>query len=69
MSELTVTRWARYGKERLYVATTDGDAVGYLDVQTGRSELKRPELAEDFQSALAGHLAGTTVTAASLGPR
>ena len=54
---LTVTRWARYGKERLYVATADRSPVGYLDVQSGDAVLDRPDLAAAFQAAVTDYLA------------
>ncbi len=32
MSELTETRWTRYGKDRVYVRTADGLDVGHVDL-------------------------------------
>ena len=32
MSELTETRWTRYGKDRVYVRTTEGLDVGHVDL-------------------------------------
>jgi hypothetical protein len=29
--ELTVKRWVRYGKDRLYVSDGSGRSLGYLD--------------------------------------
>ncbi|MGC0251284.1 nuclease-related domain-containing protein [Pseudactinotalea sp. Z1748] len=36
MTKWIVRRWARYGHDRLYVATPDGADLGYLDLNTGR---------------------------------
>ena len=57
MDELTVTRWARFGMERLYVETTEGAKVGYYDVKTGQAVLDRPELADAFHAAVTPHIA------------
>ena len=32
MSELTETRWTRYGKDRVYVRTAEGLDVGHVDL-------------------------------------
>src|SRR4051812_30029743 len=52
---LTVTRWKRYGYDRLYVLTTDSRRVGYLDLQTGAIRLEMPALAQSFDAALMEH--------------
>lgn len=63
MNGVRVTRWARYGKERLYVALADGQPIGYYDVKTGESVLTAPEAGPVFQAAIAEHLgaAGASV--------
>lgn len=33
MVELRVVRWTKYGHDRLYVSTTDGVRVGWLDLR------------------------------------
>jgi hypothetical protein len=33
---LVVTRWRRYGKDRIYVATADGEQLGYWDLVADR---------------------------------
>lgn len=58
MESLTVTRWAKYGHERLYVATPDGEKVGWVDLKTGQSVIDRPELAAEFHAAAAAHIPG-----------
>jgi hypothetical protein len=58
MGELTVTEWKRYGKHRVYVNDDTGARVGWLDLQTGVSQLERQELAEQFAMALGPHLMG-----------
>jgi hypothetical protein len=49
---LTVRRWTRYGKDRLYVSAEDGQRVGWLDLVTGVEVLEQPGLAEEFQHAI-----------------
>lgn len=55
MDELVVKRWRRYGKDRLYVNTGDGRRVGWMDLATGQRTVERPEFAEAFEHAVAGH--------------
>ncbi|MBC7373132.1 MAG: hypothetical protein H7323_03995 [Frankiales bacterium] len=38
MSEFVVTRWARYGRDRLYVQTPDGVGLGYWGNKTGTAD-------------------------------
>ncbi|WP_201774136.1 nuclease-related domain-containing protein [Demequina globuliformis] len=38
MAALHATRWKRYGHDRLYFTTADGDKAGYLDLATGTYE-------------------------------
>jgi hypothetical protein len=49
---LTVTRWTRYGKDRLYVSDEAGQRVGWLDLQTGESTIERSEMATEFCRAV-----------------
>lgn len=37
---LTVTRWRRYGKDRLYVSTADGSRVGWHDLLSGETHVE-----------------------------
>jgi hypothetical protein len=60
MVQLTVERWNRYGKSRLYVNDESGGRVGWYDLETGVPTLERSELADAFASALAPHLDGDT---------
>jgi hypothetical protein len=53
MDELTVNRWKRYGKDRLYVNLGDGSRVGWLDLQTGQVTLERADLETQFERAVA----------------
>jgi hypothetical protein len=55
MAELRVERWRRYGKDRLYVNTADGDRVGWLDLQSGDVVLEQEELRAAFEQAVAAH--------------
>jgi hypothetical protein len=43
--ELHVTRWKRYGHDRLYVNLPDGTAVGWADVMTEDIAVLRAECA------------------------
>lgn len=52
---LFVKRWTKYGKDRLYVQTTAGEKVGWLDLATGATTLDRPDLEAAFKSAIASH--------------
>lgn len=57
MTALVVTRWRRYGHDRLYVATADGTRVGHLDLTTGASVLLHDEAYRHaFEVAVAEHL-------------
>jgi hypothetical protein len=52
MGSLAVVRWRKYGHDRLYVKTLEGDDVGWVDVVTGRRTLHRTDLAAEFERAL-----------------
>jgi hypothetical protein len=52
VSELTVKRWRRYGKDRLYVNLPNGERVGWVDLQTGETTIEREDLREGFDRAL-----------------
>jgi len=50
---LTVTRWFKYGKRRLYVNTAEGVQVGWVDLASGERTLAVPGLADAFEEAIA----------------
>lgn len=50
-----MTRWARYGHDRLYVQTADGTPLGYLDSKTGQTVLEPGADPEAVAAALAAH--------------
>ena len=52
-SALTVVRWFKYGKRRLYVNTTDGVQVGWVDLVSGERTLALPDIADAFEVAIA----------------
>jgi hypothetical protein len=54
MAELLVTRWTRYGKDRLYVKAHDGTSVGWLGLLTGESHIEVAEFGDAFREATAG---------------
>jgi hypothetical protein len=50
---LSVNRWTKYGKDRLYVADPVGESIGWLDLQSGATVLERPEWIREFDRAIA----------------
>ncbi|WP_440580697.1 nuclease-related domain-containing protein [Streptomyces sp. PT19] len=54
--ELHVTRWKRYGHDRLYANLPDGTAVGWADVTTGDITVLRTECRNDVIAVLTKHL-------------
>jgi hypothetical protein len=52
-----VTRWTKYGKDRVYVDTPGHGRLGCLDLQTGLLEVTNPMYEADLRAALcqAGH--------------
>ncbi|MDQ0811194.1 hypothetical protein QFZ63_002908 [Streptomyces sp. B3I7] len=54
--ELKVTRWKRYGHDRLYANLPDGTAVGWADVRTGNITVLAAECRDDVIAALTPHL-------------
>lgn len=56
MTGMTVVRWARFGKERLYVNADDGTRVGWHDLVTETSTIEQPAFADAFHAAIAAHL-------------
>jgi hypothetical protein len=59
MSELTVKRWRRYGKDRLYVNTAQGARVGWVDLVSGETVVEIEALREDFTRAIQAHRPGS----------
>lgn len=49
-----VTRWTRYGKDRLYVSTAAGGKVGWVDLLTDEEHPEAPERAAELTTAVAG---------------
>jgi hypothetical protein len=52
MSELAVRHWNKFGPERLYVRTEDGDLVGSLDLESGTVDLQDPSQLAAFERAV-----------------
>jgi hypothetical protein len=59
VSETTVTRWRRYGQDRLYVRTATGDLLGHEDLKTGAVVLEVGGDRAALDVALAAHPAST----------
>ncbi|MEV0178451.1 nuclease-related domain-containing protein [Streptomyces sp. NPDC050625] len=58
--ELHVTRWKRYGHDRLYANLPDGTAVGWADVTTGDITVLRAECRDEVLAVLTKHLQSLT---------
>ncbi|WP_106975449.1 nuclease-related domain-containing protein [Streptomyces sp. NRRL S-455] len=54
--ELKVTRWKRYGHDRVYANLPDGVAVGWADVKTGSITVLVAEYRDDVIAVLTHHL-------------
>ncbi|MFD3589865.1 nuclease-related domain-containing protein [Streptomyces sp. NPDC058683] len=54
--ELKVTRWKRYGHDRLYANLPDGTAVGWADAKTGDITVLLAEYRDDVIAVLTDHL-------------
>jgi hypothetical protein len=54
--ELKVTRWKRYGHDRLYANLPDGTAVGWADVRTGHITVLVEKYREDVIAVLIDRL-------------
>jgi hypothetical protein len=52
--DVTIARWRKYGRDRLYVVLSDGTKVGYWDLVTDEPHPGKPELAGLLESAYAG---------------
>lgn len=50
--EVTVARWWRYGKDRLYVTAPDGSAVGWCDLIADVAHPEQPEFADQLAAAV-----------------
>ncbi len=72
MGEFHVTRWQKYGHDRLYVRDAADAAVGWLDLKTGGATLDRPESAAEFHAAIdawqAGHAVAPAVATETAAP-
>jgi hypothetical protein len=55
-NEMTVTRWRRYGNDRLYVAQDDGVKIGYWDLIADEGHPTRPELLPVLEATYADWL-------------
>ncbi|HEY9473244.1 MAG TPA: nuclease-related domain-containing protein [Mycobacteriales bacterium] len=72
---MTVRRWTRYGKDRLYVKLATGQEVGYFDLLSGREVVRLPAYAigmrqavAEFRASGAAHPATRSVPDAGPGP-
>jgi hypothetical protein len=61
VTDLLVTRWRRYGKDRLYVSTGAGERVGWADVVTSQRTLELSSYAAEFDAAIDAHLSAPSM--------
>jgi hypothetical protein len=43
--DVTIARWRKFGRDRLYVTRADGTKLGYWDLVTDEAHPEQPELA------------------------
>jgi hypothetical protein len=60
--EITVARWRRYGKDRLYANHSDGSRIGWVDLQTGDVVIEQPGAEADCRTAFAAFAAAEGLT-------
>lgn len=58
MSELIFTPWRKYGHDRTYIATADGQKLGHLDNKNGELVLLDESWRPAVEAALSGSLTG-----------
>lgn len=51
MDAISVSRWRRYGHDRLYVEREDGERLGHWDLRTGTAHPAAPELEDVVRAA------------------
>ena len=56
---LEIVPWKRYGHDRLYVNTSDGRRVGWIDRKSGAVTLEIEELREVFEATVRAHVPPT----------
>ena len=61
MHDLLVSRSQRYGHDRLYVKTSAGANVGWIDLLTWRVELDQPARGQEFHAAVAAFTAANSI--------
>jgi hypothetical protein len=68
--DVTIARWRKFGRDRLYVTRADGTKLGYWDLVTDEAHPERPELAGILELAYlrwgAARLARTSEETASI---
>lgn len=62
MGELSVVRWSKYGKDRLYVNAADGVRVGWVDLVSGAEHVERSEQTVSMREAVQAWREGQTAT-------
>jgi hypothetical protein len=49
---LSLHRWTRYAKDRLYVTEADGRIVGWLDLMTGAVEIETVSASDEIRALI-----------------
>ena len=52
LNMLSVHRWTKYGKDRLYVADPAGESLGWVDLESGSATLDVPGRVAEFDRAI-----------------
>lgn len=58
MSEITVTRWRKYGNDRLYVTSSEGTRLGWYDLNAQEMHVEDSAHADALQGAIREWLGG-----------
>ena len=59
MTQLIETRWKRYGNDRVYVKTADGDDVGHVDLLQRTFVVKNADYEAELRKCLSRWIEGT----------
>ena len=65
---LEVVAWKRYGHDRLYVNSSDGRRVGWIDRKTGEATLELEELRDAFEATVLAHVPAAVASEATTEP-
>ncbi len=69
MAPLVETRWTRYGHDRVYLKTADGNQIGHIDLKSGSFTVEIEEFAEALVQCRDRWLKPTVTATAELAGR